>query len=176
MRARSVSYPLLLLLFLCSTLQAAGNVEVTWQDPDSYRDIRPADEAPRRFRARLFRELERHLEQLANGLPKGYELAITFTNVQLAGRVETGPRGSARIIRDSDPARLEFSYRLADSRGKKLREGRERLWGTTTSVPSLGTRRGEAFAVEKALLSQWFKRTISILARDRSLPKTRLKP
>ena len=159
-------YPVLLLLLLSTPLLAAGTVEVTWQEPDSYRDIRPADESPDRFRVRLFRALEQHLDRLARELPDGDQLSITFTDVQLAGKVVTGQQGSVRIIRDSDPARLEFSYRLTDSWGKTLRKGRERLWGTTTSVPSLGLRRGEAFATEKGLLSQWFKRAFSDLPRN----------
>jgi len=149
----------LLLWLLPTTLLADGAVELTWKDPDSYRDIRPADEAAKRFRERLFRNIEQHLQHLAEKLPEGSRLEITFTNLDLAGEVQTGRHGSVRIIRDTQPARLEFSYRCLDSHGNITQEGSEQLWGTTTSSARLDTRRNEPFAVEKSLLTRWFNRT-----------------
>ena len=157
---------LVLLLWLLPTAlpaAAEGSVEVTWKDPDDYLDIQPADDSAARFRARLFRQLEQHLDNLARGLPEGDRLQVTFTNVDLAGYVRTGPQGSVRVIGDSRPARLEFDYRLLDGQGKTLREGSERLWGTTTSVPRAGLKKGEAFVVEKGLLTRWFRKTFSDL-------------
>lgn len=153
--------PLFFLLGLLPALAfAAGTVEVTWQDPDHYSDIRPADESASRFRERVFQALEEQLEKLARKLPDGQRLEITFTDVDLAGEVRVGPRGTVRIIRDSQPARLEFSYRLLDSDGKVLREGRERLWGTLSSVSRLGQPQGETLSVSRALLSRWFDKNL----------------
>jgi hypothetical protein len=139
---------------------AAGTLEVIWKAPDHYRDIQPANESVNRFRQRLFRTLETQLAQLTRKLPDGQRLELVFTNVDLAGEVRVGPRGSVRIIREGQPARLEFHYRLLDDKGGVLREGSEQLWGTLSPTSRPGGSEGKPFSVSRALLTRWFHNTL----------------
>ena len=149
----------LFLLLACLTpvlCLAQDNVEVTWQNPDHYRDIRPANESPRRFRERLFRNLVDHLRALARKLPQGQRLEITFTDIDLAGEVRMGARGDVRIVRDTQPAVLTFHWRLLDEGGRPIRQGEERLRGDNATARALSLSHSDPFPVEKALLRRWF--------------------
>ncbi|MFT4724785.1 MAG: hypothetical protein ACI9YP_001186, partial [Colwellia sp.] len=53
------------MIFTIPTVQAA-KVNITWTEPDKYRDIDSGTEGRKRFRENMFNEFEKHLSKLAN--------------------------------------------------------------------------------------------------------------
>ena len=102
-----------------SGILQAAQVEVTWEEPKSYRDVKPSNESRTRFRERTFKELDELFTELAEKLPDDQKLSITVTDLDLAGQVWpasfVGMGQSAadvRIIKEIDIPRMSFSYVL----------------------------------------------------------------
>lgn len=146
----------------------AQEVDVEWYEPDSYRDIQPAEESRERFRARLFDALERDMASHAERwLPAGYTLHMRVTDLDLAGRVMlenfAGYPQQMRIIRPTWYPQMSFDYRLEDAEGSVVKEGSEDLRG---SLPGQGrsaqaTPRARNTFVhhESIMLQDWFRKT-----------------
>ncbi|RUO27475.1 DUF3016 domain-containing protein [Aliidiomarina sanyensis] len=154
------------LLFSMSV--SAATVNVTWENPEKYRDIRSADQHQGRFQENLFAAFERKFTDLASGLPEDFTLDITVTDVDLAGNVEThslrGQPQEVRIIRPGFYPRMRFSYTLSDAEGTIVQTGDENLRGR--DMPGEGRldaqarRRGvEMIEYEGAMLERWFSTT-----------------
>lgn len=156
---------LVLLSSLFSVNAWAATAEVTWHEPESYRDIRASNEIESRFQARVFAELEKHFESLAEQLPDNQVLKIVVTDVDLAGEIELQPMngglGSLRIVRGFDFPSMKFSYELVTAEGKIIVQGEERIRGR--DVPGKGRpyRRSagaeQMLAAEYAMLDRWFR-------------------
>ncbi|QBY03899.1 DUF3016 domain-containing protein [Thalassotalea sp. HSM 43] len=147
---------------LVSTYAMAGQAKVNWVDPDSYTDIEPGDEPRSRFEARVFKELEEHIAELAAKLPEGQTLTMDITNVDLAGDVRymVGPNNATiRVIEDLYFPKMRFKYQLTDASGAKLSSGEEHIkdMGFFNS-PGSGMHH-ENFKYEKVMLTDWFKET-----------------
>jgi len=129
--------PLLLslLLALPATHAAApGNparVVLTFQDPGKFTDIEINGFTDDSARGVIFDQLNAHLAALARRhLAEGQTLTITMTDVDLAGAVEPwrGPQfQTLRIVRETYPPRLRFTYQLTGPDGTVLKEGKENL-------------------------------------------------
>lgn len=154
------------LVVLLSSPVHAASVEVTWQEPESYRDIRAAEESQNRFQARVFDDLEKHFALLAKRLPEDQKLSITVTDLDLAGEVTPENIGGSlrlvRVVRSADFPSITFSYVLTDAEGRVVSEGNERLRGR--DLPGQGrpvmrsaTSQLDALAYERAMLDRWFR-------------------
>lgn len=145
--------------FSLSGIATAADVEVNWNDPGSYSDIRQASsDTKNSFNRRVSSQLEGHIAKLAKALPEDQRLIIDFTNVALAGNVDA-VRGtdSVRVVQGNNyPAKLAFDYFLSDAAGNVLKQGSEDLRSSTATVR---TARDEAFGIEKKMLTNWFKKT-----------------
>ena len=149
---------------MLSTHVYAASVDVTWQDPDKYSDVRPANENRVRFRERTFESLEKYFDKLAEKLPENEKLSITVTNLDLAGQVwpssfvfgnATG--SDVRIIKRVDIPRMSFSYTLTDASGKALKSADVKLKDMSfMDNPSL-IARNEFLGYEKEMLKDWFQ-------------------
>ena len=96
---------------------AETKVEITWQDPKSYTDVRPSNESRKSFRNRVFKSLDEYFNKLAEALPEGQTLEVTVTDLDLAGEVWPTMRAGAFDIRIIDTVyipRMEFSYQLKE--------------------------------------------------------------
>ena len=90
-----------------STAEAAETkVDITWQDPKSYTDVRPSNESRKSFRNRVFKSLDEYFNKLAEALPEGQTLEVTVTDLDLAGEVWPTMRAGAFDIRIIDIDRL----------------------------------------------------------------------
>lgn len=154
---------------------SAAQVEVTWQEPDTYTDVRPANESRKGFRERVFRGLEKHFVKMAEALPDDNTLAITVTDLDLAGQVwpssfvgfghATG--SDVRVIRRIGIPRIAFSYTLSDSTGAVVKSADVSLkdMGFMDSIAS--SRYNDQLRYEKHMLQEWFNEEMSaIVARQ----------
>merc|ERR1711916_359702 len=135
-----------------------SNVEITWEDPKSYTDVRPSNESRVRFRNRVMRELGEYFEELAESLSEGQQLSINVTNVDLAGHVWPTFGGGAvdiRIIRDLDIPRMTFSYSLSEN-NEVIKTADVSLKDMAFMNRATNIRHNDALRYEKVMLKRWF--------------------
>jgi len=149
-------------------LQAlAAEVEVTWHEPSSYRDIQAAGSNQSNFEQRVMEAFDAKFAELAAQLPADQRLHITVTNVDLAGTVVMRDVGGTmqeyRYVRHMDFPYMELSYTLYDADGSVLQQGEEKIKGREVPGQGLQTsqrRRGtNMLEYESVMLDRWFKET-----------------
>lgn len=153
-----------LAVVLSPATHAAAEVEITWQNPEDYRDVRPANESRKRFRERVFAQLDEYVADLAEKLPAGHTLNVTVNDLDLAGRVwpasfiGLGSGGSdVRLIKGIDIPRMAFSYTLTDNTGAVLKTADVQL--KDMSFQHRGLRAlhdDDPLRYEKNMLRRWF--------------------
>lgn len=146
-----------------SLIQAA-EVEVTWEKPKEFSDIKPANESQKSFRNRTLKQFEAYFAKLAEALPAGQKLRFTVTNVDLAGEVwpasfvGLGHGGSdVRLIKSIYIPRMTFSYTLTDAKNNELQSAEVKLKDMSFQDRSVGRFRDDSLRYEKNMLKRWFK-------------------
>jgi len=147
----------------------AGEVKVTWQDPEKYTDIRPSSETKEAFQEQVFKELGKVFEDLAKKLPDDVKWDVVVTDVDLAGDVRPGMRGGMndiRIVKEIYWPRMSMTYKMTDGSGKVIAEGKDDIkdmnFMSGIMIPTGGTN----FQYEEKMLQDWFKRQ----QRDKVFP------
>jgi hypothetical protein len=142
----------------------AADVNVTWKNPDKYRDIYSGNESKKRFRKRTFKALEEHFLALAEALPKNQILEIEVTNIDLAGDVHHGSiKGvggqQLRVVESIYYPRFEFSFKLLASDGTTMLTKKENIKDMGFMSGTSLRYRNKTLGYEKQLLDDWFKDT-----------------
>jgi hypothetical protein len=139
--------------------QSPATIEVTFEHPERFTDVRTDRMTTDRERGALLDELRAWIEREApRRLPPGTRLSVTITDVDMAGEFEPWLGTSAshvRIVRDVYPARMSLSFRLSDASGKLLKEGARKL---STAFFVDRARAGRPLGHEKALFEDWLAR------------------
>lgn len=149
-----------------NNLQAEiSRVQIEWQDPTSYSDVRAANQSRKHFREKTFNRLEKHLEKLASKLPDGQTLKLSVTDLDLAGRVWPGSfmglntAGDVRIVKRVDFPSMQFSYTLVDAQNSVIKTGEEKLRDLSFQDRANRHFRSDALRYEKRMLDDWFGKT-----------------
>ena len=150
---------------------AAGSVKVEWQDPDSYTDIRPVNQTRSSYKRFVFKELEEQLTELADDLPDGHTLAMTVTDLDLAGQVWPGnfvgfgqsAASDVRLIRSLYIPRMSFSYTLTDAGGNTVQSAEVKLKDMMFMDRAARGFRSDSLTYEKTMLRDWFNDTMGPL-------------
>jgi hypothetical protein len=152
-----------LALFSSQTF-AKAEVDITWQEPEKYRDVRPSNESRMRFRESTFKELNEYITELAEDLPDGQALLMTVDNLDLAGQVWPASfvgfgHGSSdvRLIKSIDIPRMSFTYQLLDENGLVLQESAVKLKDMSFQSRHNRFFDSEALRYEKNMIQDWFK-------------------
>jgi hypothetical protein len=143
-------------------LPADSQVDVRFTDLAKYRDLRNSRMTNDRERQGLADELRKHIEDKAPRLlPSGTRLAVTFTEIDMAGEfwpIAGGPANSdIRVVKDHFPPRIDLDFRLLQADGSLAREGHRELRDPLflSSVSPMGSDR---LRYEKSLLERWLER------------------
>ena len=143
------------------SIAAEARVEVRFSDPEKFSDLRTSSLSTERERAALTDELRRHLEREApQRLPAGMRLAITITDVDMAGEfrpVGRAPMPDLRVVKEHDAPRVDLDFRLLRADGTVEREGHREL-RDTQFLARTGPGRADLLRFEKALLDRWLER------------------
>ena len=143
--------------------QSPAAIEVKFENPEKFTDLRMDRMTTDRERDGLLAELRTWLESEGpKRLPPGTRLAVTITDVDMAGEFEPSQRMNAaniRIVRDIYPARITLSFRLTDASGKVVKEGTRKL--TSSGFPGEAARPSRPLRYEKSLLEDWIAREFS---------------
>lgn len=146
---------------LAAGLAQAGVVTVVFEHPERFTD---ADHGTRADRHRS--TLREHLQVLGLArLPDDQRLAITVTNVDLAGEVPPFSRNMTdlRVLKgQADWPRITLSYTLADTSGT-LRSGSADLADLAyLQAPVHGRLASDHLPYERRLLTRWFDSTFGV--------------
>jgi hypothetical protein len=156
-----------LCIFTVSQTQAAS-VEVKWQEPDSYSDIRHGNSHKTKFRKNLFTQLEQHFEKLAEKLPEQLKLKIKVTNLNLAGdvRYNFSMSQDIRIVKNIYWPSIEFEYSLLNneqvvkSETVKLKDMAFMDRGGSSRLSH------DSYYYEKRILTKWFDKDLQGIITD----------
>jgi hypothetical protein len=154
-----------LTLGLSSQVLAQAGVEIEWDKPEKYRDVRPSNESRKRFRETTFQRINEYMNKLALALPENKKLLMTVSDLDLAGQVwpasfvGLGHGGSdVRIIKNIDIPRINFSYQLLDESGQVLQQAEVKLKDMSFLDRSSHGFRNEILRYEKNMLKRWFNK------------------
>ncbi len=140
-----------------------GNVSVTFDHPENFADVKDS------FTGSLDKVRDGYLEDLADYiketasrvLAEGQKLAVTITDVDMAGDFEPGHGPSlmdVRIIKQIYPPRINLRFKVTDSAGATVREGARQLVNLDfMNDPRPSMLSTETLRYEKALLENWIR-------------------
>jgi hypothetical protein len=151
-------------LLLCSTqVLSQAQVEINWENPEDYRDVRPTMESRVKFREHTFEQLQAYLQKLAEKLPDDQKLVLNVTNLDLAGQVWpasfVGLGNSAsdiRVVKNIDIPRMSFTYKLLNTADEVIQEGDVELKDMAFMDRSNRFFSSESLRYEKNMLKNWF--------------------
>ncbi len=140
-------------LLLAAPAHAAGVAEVQYQQPERFTDAGLGIVERERTQTLLTRQLER----LAQRLPDGQRLKVTFTDVDLAGEIDNFSPHRLRVMGQlPDAPRLSLRFELTQD-GQVVARGEERLSDLAYLVRRSGLDSREALPYESRLISEWFE-------------------
>lgn len=139
---------------------AASRVEVAFDHPEKFKDVRESSMQSDKDRDHLLGQIQSYVEEQAQRLvAPDQKLTITFTEIDMAGDFEPwrGPQWSdIRVVKDIYPPRIDLSYKLTDGSGAVLREGTAQLRDLMfTSRMTMD--RNDPLRIEKDLLRDWLR-------------------
>lgn len=149
----------LLAVLLSASNVSAATVEVSWTEPEKYRDIRSGEQSRKHFEARVFKSLTEHFEKMAEKLPENQTLKVDITDVDLAGDVNAGGIRQIRIVKDLYFPRIKFSYQLLDSNNETLIKDEANVKDMGFMQSSSLRYKSKSFGYEKKMLDEWFAET-----------------
>ena len=142
---------------------------VTWGDYQTFTDVKPANGMRKAYAESTFKTLEEYMHKLAADLPLGHTLAMTITNLDLAGRVLPGSftglglhsADMIRVIKTIDIPRIEFTYEYKDANGIVLKSDTVNLKDMSFMTGHNPLFSSDSLKYEKNMLRKWFKKTFS---------------
>jgi hypothetical protein len=155
-------------LGLSSQVLAQAKVEIEWDKPEKYRDVRPSNESRKRFRESTFKRIHEYMNKLALTLPDNKTLQMKVSDLDLAGQVwpasHIGLGHSAsdvRVIKSIDIPRIDFSYQLLNESGEIVEQADVKLKDMSFLNRSNSFFKSESLRYEKAMLQRWFNKEFS---------------
>jgi hypothetical protein len=140
---------------------APGPVTVVFEHPEKFTDVREnwGDNENEQGSDHYLPLLREHLEKnAARRLAPGQQLAITFTDIDLAGDFEPW-RGlqfdQIRVVKEIYIPRLTFSYKVTDASGTVVKSGDCKLLDMGFQMRITPGFRDDPLRYEKAMLDDW---------------------
>lgn len=142
---------------------------VTWGDYQTFTDVKSATGMRKAYAESTFKTLEEYMHKLAANLPQGHTLAMTITNLDLAGRVLPGSftglglhsADMIRVIKTIDIPRIEFTYEYKDANGIVLKSDTVNLKDMSFMTGHNPLFSSDSLKYEKNMLRKWFKDTFA---------------
>jgi hypothetical protein len=137
-----------------------GNLTVNFPDSDKYMDCREDFNGP--TSQHYLDIIAEHLQRVtAPRLAEGQKLAITFTDIDLAGDFQPGARPQmmdVRLIKEIYRPRMTLKFVLTGADGKTLKEGDRTLMDLNFMVNINITDRNDPLFYDKELLTAWVQK------------------
>lgn len=146
------------------TLTAEGPVQVQWDDPAGFTELRYSRNRWEAQRGDWVVKLAEYVRKRAAGqLPEGQQLAVTFTDIKRAGDYEPwhGPQlDDVRFMRDIYPPRISLQFTLTDAQGQVLDQGERKLADGSYLYNATRLSDSDPLRYEKRLLDDWLRREL----------------
>ena len=153
---------------LCASLAQAGTVVVAFEPPERYADVGPV-----RDTQAVQQTLAEHLQALgASQLPAGQTLAVTITDIDLAGEIPlaSGRLHDVRVLgRNVDWPRISLRYSLRDGT-QLLAEGSDTVSDMAYLMRSARLHHNDRLPYEQRMLSDWFAKRFGAGSGPASAP------
>jgi hypothetical protein len=135
----------------------AGSVNVVFQNPEKFTDVKSSSMGSDRDRDAILEQIKGYVEhEAADRVPAGHTLTITFRDLDMAGDFEPWrfEARDVRIVKDLYPPRAKVSFRLADASGNGVKEG-DRSLSDMAFMMTTPIDRNDELRYEKQLLRNW---------------------
>jgi len=136
-------------------------VEVNFFEPQRFTDVGDRYNDTERNREYILGELRKYLQERAQSyVPEGQTLAVTITDVDLAGEFEPWRGASAtdvRIVKEIYPPRMKLSFRLTNANGDVLKQGERELTNLNFLMTAPPTFMNDPYRHDKALIDNWLR-------------------
>ena len=140
---------------------AAASVEIKLIEPEKYRDIEQVGFNKKNSIEVVDKDIQHFFSRVAGQfIPESSKLLIEVTDIDLPGRVEfmVGPNNQhLRILRNNDPFKLSFKYKLVDKTGTVIKEGEEKLRDYFNRSSATRLKKTKTFAHFDRKIRRWFK-------------------
>lgn len=142
----------------------AAEVNLKWQQPEEYTDIRANTLARQQmYEQRVIDELGRHIQDAADKyLPPDQKLNMTVTDVDLAGDVDyffTRFAQGVRVVSNLHFPRIEFTWELVNANGEVIRSGDENVRDMGFQYAGTRSIKRAEFDYEERMIDDWFRET-----------------
>lgn len=137
-----------------------ARAEVLFFEPQKFTDVKDSYMGDSERTTYLAQIRDHLLEQAKYYVPEGHKLAVTFTDIDMAGDFEPwrGPRwDDVRIVKDIYPPRMTLTFRLTDAEGNVVKEGKRELRDLAFMMKISMSFRDDSVRHEKALLDDWLR-------------------
>ncbi|MGO4222330.1 DUF3016 domain-containing protein [Lysobacter sp. TAF61] len=145
-------------------LPVQGPVNVRWEDPSTFSDIRYSGNRYEAKRGNWVEQLAEHLRESAEKrLPPGERLDVDIVDIRRAGMYEGwhGPDlDDTRIIRDIYPPRMTLTFRRTGADGQVLAEGERKLSDSGFMMGASPVQANDYLRFEKSMIDRWLQREI----------------
>lgn len=135
--------------------------EVVFLEPEKFTDLRASHMSTDRDRDGYLEQIREFLlSQARHYVPEGCLLAVTISDVDMAGEFEPwlGPRwDEIRIVKDIYPPRISLAFRVTDAEGKVLKQGERKLRDFAFMMRIRMPSDNDPLRFEKALLEDWLR-------------------
>ena len=146
-------------------LPAQGPVEVRWNDPAGFTEIRRSHNQAESRRGNWVEALARYLRERAQArLPAGERLEVVITDIERAGDFEPWhgvQLQDVRVMREIYPPRIDLQFRRLGADGAVLAEGARSLTDAGFMYQARAND-SDPLRYEKQLLDGWLRREIAL--------------
>ena len=151
----------LILSSLIAAVAVSAEVQVTFEEPEKFRDIDYGDGNTRRGIKVHIPILEKHIIKSGKRfLTEGQTLSMTVTDVDLAGDYEPWLSidfSDIRIVKGIYPPRISFSFELKDAEGNVLKSGEENLVDMNFQY-RMRVRIHDELFYDKEMITDWMRK------------------
>lgn len=152
------------------TLTVDGRVEVTWNDPSGFSEIRQSGNRNKAIKGTWVKDLADYLAtESTAALAPGQRLSVNLDDIDLAGDFEPwqGPNmHDVRMLRDIYPPKIVLSYTLHDADGQIIAQGGRTL-SNLGYLQGLNTvrRNTDSLRYEKQMIDRWLEQELGPSAK-----------
>lgn len=139
----------------------SARADVVFVAPEKFTDVRDSYTGTDSGRDAILEQIRDYfMDEASRFVPEGDKLAISITDIDLAGDFEPwrGPRwDDVRVVKDIYPPRIDLSFRLTDASGRVIKEGKRELRDLSFLMKITTTFPDDPLRHEKTLIDDWFR-------------------
>ncbi|HQF39617.1 MAG TPA: DUF3016 domain-containing protein [Opitutaceae bacterium] len=142
---------------------APSKATVTFENPERFTDVKDSISGTDKGRDHYLKLIRMAVEEQAKALlPAGQKLAITFTDIDLAGDYlpSMAANQDIRVMKDIYMPRMKFTYAITDEAGAVVKEGTENL-SDVNYLQNIGiVGRNDPLYHDLTMLRDWLRKTL----------------